>query len=456
MTNDFYTEAENLDSYIRTYLRSYSGMNSVNFMLEMLQIDSDDFKSKCNGDIARYNEIRMRLIFLIKKSLFSYDKVVGDHFDEFGYPFKAEYFMLDIWQLCKEFLKLKKNGIVLIDYSHFMSILGQYQEFKLACLIANSDDTILYYRDRTMAGISSKALEFGNPQNKKKYQQYEFNSDFDLNLYESFYRTHDPQIGRFLQIDPKPTDWESPYVAMGNNPVLKTDFLGDTTRVGDSRNQTLTDNSGKTYKGADLTKEMIKEWETIGGVKLKVDKKTGEVKFKGYNNKGGFSKTGRDEIMKMVTGNGQVQIDFATNMSSQTIGNNIYLNPTEIDKMVNGTSSDLNSITASYGMVGIHEYGHTNVGGGLLHDNFTITKFGVIDQLDVAGNQIRSEMSAATGSNWGQRESYRMMSVYGSLYLPFSVGAEVQLRRAKAFEGTTQGYITYPPPTTSVIKIPPL
>nr|WP_255724383.1 RHS repeat-associated core domain-containing protein [Terrimonas ginsenosidimutans] len=80
----------------------------------------------------------------------------------------------------------------------------------------------------TMAGISSKALSFGGPENKKKYQQYEFNSDFNINLYESFYRTHDPQIGRFLQIDPKPTDGESPYAAMGNNPVLNTDFLGDT------------------------------------------------------------------------------------------------------------------------------------------------------------------------------------------------------------------------------------
>jgi RHS repeat-associated protein len=79
-----------------------------------------------------------------------------------------------------------------------------------------------------MAGISSKALN-GAAENKRKYQQYEFNSDFDLNLYESFYRTHDPQIGRFLQIDPKPLDLESPYAAMGNNPIKNTDFLGDTT-----------------------------------------------------------------------------------------------------------------------------------------------------------------------------------------------------------------------------------
>ena len=77
-----------------------------------------------------------------------------------------------------------------------------------------------------MAGISSKAA--GKTENKKKYNGYELNSDFDINLYESFYRLHDPQIGRFWQLDPSPTDYESLYAAMGNNPVLNFDVLGDT------------------------------------------------------------------------------------------------------------------------------------------------------------------------------------------------------------------------------------
>lgn len=89
------------------------------------------------------------------------------------------------------------------------------------------EETHYYPFGLTMSGISSKALN-GQPENKKKYQQYEFNSGFDINLYESFYRSHDPQIGRFWQIDPKPTDFESPYAAMGNNPIFKFDALGDT------------------------------------------------------------------------------------------------------------------------------------------------------------------------------------------------------------------------------------
>lgn len=92
---------------------------------------------------------------------------------------------------------------------------------------SKNQDGSYYPFGLTMSGISSKAA--GGLENKKKYQQYELNTDFDINLYESFYRSHDPQLGRFWQIDPRPSDYESPYAAMGNNPILNFDLLGDTT-----------------------------------------------------------------------------------------------------------------------------------------------------------------------------------------------------------------------------------
>ena len=53
----------------------------------------------------------------------------------------------------------------------------------------------------TMAGISSKALN-GIMENKKKFISQMLDDEFGLNWYQFRYRNHDPQIGRFWQIDP--------------------------------------------------------------------------------------------------------------------------------------------------------------------------------------------------------------------------------------------------------------
>jgi RHS repeat-associated protein len=93
------------------------------------------------------------------------------------------------------------------------------------------EETHYYPFGLTMAGISSKALAFGSPENKKKFNGIEQNTDFDLNTYEAFYRIHDPQIGRWWQADPKPNMVESLYATMANNPLSKNDPLGDTAVV---------------------------------------------------------------------------------------------------------------------------------------------------------------------------------------------------------------------------------
>jgi RHS repeat-associated protein len=78
-----------------------------------------------------------------------------------------------------------------------------------------------------MAGISSKAA--GKLENKFKYNGIEHNTDFDLNMYDAFYRNLDPQIGRFWQIDPEAEMLEeySPYASMYNNPINIIDPFGD-------------------------------------------------------------------------------------------------------------------------------------------------------------------------------------------------------------------------------------
>ncbi|MCG2618207.1 hypothetical protein LZZ85_28185 [Terrimonas sp. NA20] len=79
----------------------------------------------------------------------------------------------------------------------------------------------------TMAGISSKALTFGEPGNKYKYNGIELGTELDI--YEAFYRNLDPQTGRWWQIDPKTENMEmwSPYASNYDNPIFYSDKLGD-------------------------------------------------------------------------------------------------------------------------------------------------------------------------------------------------------------------------------------
>lgn len=61
----------------------------------------------------------------------------------------------------------------------------------------------------TMAGISSKALSFGDPRNKEKtFQGQRFDDELGVNYVQFKWRNHDPQIGRFIEIDPLSEQYE--------------------------------------------------------------------------------------------------------------------------------------------------------------------------------------------------------------------------------------------------------
>ncbi len=88
-----------------------------------------------------------------------------------------------------------------------------------------------------MAGISDKALKGWYPENKYRYnkgselQNKEFSDGSGLEWYDSHARFYDPQLGRFMQVDPKPDDGDQEawgvYQFGLDDPELKNDPNGD-------------------------------------------------------------------------------------------------------------------------------------------------------------------------------------------------------------------------------------
>ena len=80
-----------------------------------------------------------------------------------------------------------------------------------------------------MANISSKAIQFGSPENHKKYNGIDREDDLGLAVYDSYFRELDPQTGRWWQIDPKTDNMDgwSTYASNYDNPIKYSDPLGD-------------------------------------------------------------------------------------------------------------------------------------------------------------------------------------------------------------------------------------
>jgi RHS repeat-associated protein len=84
-----------------------------------------------------------------------------------------------------------------------------------------------------MAGMGSAAAGF--KPNRRKYQSNEYIKDFGLNWMDFQARQYDPQLGRFLAVDPLASsggqDKYSPYAAMGNMPESMIDPNGESAWV---------------------------------------------------------------------------------------------------------------------------------------------------------------------------------------------------------------------------------
>ena len=80
-------------------------------------------------------------------------------------------------------------------------------------------------------GMMMPGRVYNPSENRYKYQGSESDDEISGvgNTYHTYYRTLDVRSPRWWSVDPKVRPWESPYVAMGSNPILYNDPMGDTT-----------------------------------------------------------------------------------------------------------------------------------------------------------------------------------------------------------------------------------
>jgi RHS repeat-associated protein len=96
--------------------------------------------------------------------------------------------------------------------------------------IEEKNDSSIFCIDYSPFGLTFNSYErTASTPNRYLFNGIERQEETGWDLAE--FRAYDPTIARWLQVDPKASERESPYVGFGNNPLFYTDPLGDTVIV---------------------------------------------------------------------------------------------------------------------------------------------------------------------------------------------------------------------------------
>ena len=225
------------------------------------------------------------------------------------------------------------------------------------------EETHYYPFGLTMAGISSKAA--GKIENRYKYNNIELDEDLGLNSYEAFYRNLDQQTGRWWQLDPQidnKLQEFSPYSSMRNNPILRSDPLGDfddywVNKDGSIDKTVTNDKFDRIYLTEQITNTNKKEGVTetrVGTFVGQFDKNENgliqlpsEVKGNGWGGNFGFSVKSGNESKAFIKGDalaalvGAVAETHTTDLTVNQFSLSNGSSPDPSVSHVNGKNGDL-------------------------------------------------------------------------------------------------------------------
>jgi RHS repeat-associated protein len=128
-------------------------------------------------------------------------------------------------------LEVPTNGYLAVYLSNTSKTDVYYDQLAISISHGNLLQENHYYpHGLPIFGLGSTTTDVHYKENREKYQSNDYITDQGLNWMSFGARQYDPQIGRFLSVDPLAAftgqDAYSPYVAMGNQPESSIDPNG--------------------------------------------------------------------------------------------------------------------------------------------------------------------------------------------------------------------------------------